>query len=89
MDGYRHEGLVLQGNVRHGPITRAARWPGKPTDNVFIGSFNGSFRTERITQWFLSPEDARSRFEAWRIDYNEVRPHSSIGQRAPIELVKG
>ena len=36
--------------------------------------------------WFLSLEDARSRCEAWRADYNEVRPHSSIGQKAPIEL---
>ncbi|MBC4018389.1 transposase [Siccirubricoccus deserti] len=31
-------------------------------------------------------EDARLKCEAWRVDYNEVRPHSSIGHRAPVEL---
>ena len=49
--------------------------------------FNGSFRAECLnTSRFLSLEDARSKCEAWRTDYNEVRPHSSIGQKAPIEL---
>ena len=63
--------------------------PGKPTDNAFIESFNGSFQAECLNaSWFLSLEDARSRCEAWRMDYNEVCPHSSIGQKAPIELAK-
>ena len=44
--------------------------PGKPTDNAFIESFNGSFRTECLNaSWFLSLEDARSKCEAWRTDY--------------------
>ena len=61
--------------------------PGKPTDNAFIESFNGSFRAECLNaSWLLSREDARCRCEAWRTDYNEVRPHSSIGQNTPIEL---
>jgi putative transposase len=43
--------------------------PGKPTDNAFIESFNGSFRAECLdASWFLSLEDARSRCEAWRQD---------------------
>ena len=64
--------------------------PGKPTGNAFIESFNGSFRVKCLNaSWFLSLEDARSRCEAWRIYYNEVRPHSSIGQKTPIELAKG
>lgn len=51
--------------------------PDKPTDNAFIESFNGSFRAECLNaSWFLSLEDARSVCEAWRIEYNEVRPHS-------------
>jgi len=63
--------------------------PGKPTDNAFIESFNGKFRTECLNaSWFLSLEDARSKCEAWRTEYNEVRPHSSIGHRAPIELAR-
>ncbi len=63
--------------------------PGKPTDNAFVESFNGSFRAECLNvSWFLSLEDARSKCEAWRQDYNQVRPHSAIGQRAPAELVR-
>jgi len=62
--------------------------PGKPTDNAFIESFNGSFRDECLNaSWFLSLEDARSKCEAWRMDYNEIRPHSSIGQNTLVELV--
>ena len=61
--------------------------PCKPTDNTYIESFNDYFRAERLdASWFLSLEVARSRREAWRIDYNAVRPHSSMGQKTPIEL---
>ena len=63
--------------------------PGKPTDNAFIESFNGSFRAECLNaSWFLSLGDARSNCEARRTDYNTVRPRSSIGQKTPIELAK-
>lgn len=62
--------------------------PGKPTDNAFIESFNGKFRAECLsTHWFLSLEDARQKMEAWRKDYNEVRPHSAIGNKPPITLL--
>ena len=61
--------------------------PGKPTDNSFIESFNGKFRAACLNaNWFLSPDDARQECEAWRRDYNEVRPHSSIGGKTPREL---
>ncbi|WP_425277096.1 IS3 family transposase [Fulvimarina pelagi] len=63
--------------------------PGKPTDNAFIESFNGKFRVECLNlHWFMSLDDARAKMEAWRRDYNEVRPHSAIGHRTPIELMK-
>ena len=62
--------------------------PGKPTDNAFIESFNGKFRAECLNaHWFMSLEDAREKMEAWRRDYNEVRPHSAIGNKPPISLV--
>ncbi|WP_108178603.1 IS3 family transposase [Phreatobacter oligotrophus] len=62
--------------------------PGKPTDNGFIESFNGKFRAECLnTHWFMSLDDARSKMEAWRRDYNEVRPHSAIGNKPPIALI--
>ena len=61
--------------------------PGKPTDNAFIESFNGKFRTECLNQhWFMSLEDAQQQFDQWRTDYNEVRPHSSLGHRTPSEF---
>ena len=61
--------------------------PGKPTDNALIESFNGSFRDECLqTNWFLSLEDARAKIEQWRRDYNEFRPHSSIGNKTPSEF---
>ena len=60
--------------------------PGKPTDNAFIESFNGTVREECLNQhWFLSLEDAQEKLEAWRRDYNEERPHSSLKNQTPLE----
>ncbi len=60
---------------------------GKPTDNAFIESFNGSFRDECLNlNWFLSLDDARTKIEAWRVDYNEFRPHQSLGGMTPCEF---
>ena len=62
--------------------------PGKPTDNAFIESFNGTFRAECLNaHWFMSLADARQKMEDWRRDYNEVRPHSAIGNMSPIALM--
>lgn len=64
--------------------------PGKPTDNAYIESFNGRFRQECLNQhWFLSLEDAQSKITDWRIDYNQARPHSSLGQQTPEEFAAG
>jgi putative transposase len=63
--------------------------PGKPTDNAFIEAFNGRLREELLNEnWFLSLDDAREKVEAWRKDYNTVRPHSSLGGLAPQEFMK-
>ena len=60
--------------------------PGKPTDNAYIESFNGSFRDECLNiNLFLSMEDARAKIEDWRREYDEFRPHSSLGERTPSE----
>jgi putative transposase len=60
--------------------------PGKPTDNAYIESFNGSFRDECLNcHWFLSLDDAREKIEAWRVDYNEFRPHSSLENLTPSQ----
>lgn len=61
--------------------------PGKPTDNGHIESFNGKFRDECLNQnVFLSLHDARRAVEAWRQDYNQRRPHSSLGWLTPEEF---
>jgi len=63
--------------------------PGKPTDNAYIESFNARFRLECLNEhWFLSMEDAREKVEAWRRDYNERRPHSSLGNIPPAEYAR-
>jgi len=62
---------------------------GKPTDNAFIESSNGKFRTECLNQnWFLSLADVRDKIEQWRQDYNRNRPHSSIGNLTPEEFAE-
>jgi putative transposase len=61
--------------------------PGKPTDNCFIESFNGSLRDECLNvHWFESMEEARARIEAWRIDYNESRPHQALQEETPAQF---
>lgn len=61
--------------------------PGKPTDNAFIESFNGRVRQECLNEnWFLSLEDARSKVEEWRQQYNNERPHSALGNQAPARF---
>lgn len=58
--------------------------PGKPVENAYIESFNGRLRQECLEEnWFVSLEDAKIRIEAWRKDYNEHRPHSSLGDETP------
>jgi len=61
--------------------------PGKPIQNAFIESFNGKMRDECLNEhWFRTLSEARQTIEAWRRDYNEVRPHSSLGNRTPQEF---
>lgn len=63
--------------------------PGKPTDNAFIESFNGSFRDECLNvNWFQSLGDARAKIETWRKEYNEFRPHSSLGDLTPRDFAR-
>ncbi len=63
--------------------------PGKPTDNALIESFHSSLRKECLNQhWFFSLDDAREKVAVWRKEYNESRPHSSLGDLAPLEYVR-
>lgn len=68
---------------RHG-VRLAFSRPGTPTDNPYIEAFNGRLRAECLDlHWFASLEEARQLIEAWRIDYNHVRPHTALDNQTP------
>ena len=61
--------------------------PGKPMQNGFVESFNGSFRDECLNETlFSSLTQARTEIIAWKEDYNRNRPHSSLGNITPSEF---
>ncbi|WP_416347314.1 IS3 family transposase [Denitromonas sp.] len=58
--------------------------PGRPMQNGYIESFNGRFRDECLNEnWFETLSQAREAIAIWRQDYNEVRPHGTIGRIPP------
>jgi len=60
--------------------------PCKPAQNAFAESFNGRLRDELLNETlFRSIGHARAVLDAWRVDYNERRPHSALGWRTPAE----
>jgi transposase InsO family protein len=63
--------------------------PGSPWENPFIESFNGSLRDECLNmELFDSLREAREVVENWRRDYNDLRPHSSLGYKTPSEFAR-
>ena len=64
--------------------------PGKPVQNAFVESFNGTCRNDCLNQeLFIDIVDAKCKIERWRRYYNEERPHSSLGHRTPAEFSQG
>jgi putative transposase len=63
--------------------------PGRPMQNGYIESFNGKFRDEHLNEgWFQTLHQARQAVAIWRRDYNEVRPHSSLGRIPPARFAE-
>ena len=63
--------------------------PGRPIENAYVESFNGKFRDECLNEhWFVSMVDAQILIETWRLDYNTVRPHSSLQNRTPDQFAQ-
>lgn len=61
--------------------------PGKPMQNGFVESFNGSFRDECLNETLFSTlAQARTAITTWKEDYNSIRPHSSLGNITPSEF---
>jgi putative transposase len=74
---------VLRWTAEHG-----IEWhyiaPGKPMQNAFVESFNGRLRDECLNEHvFTTLAEVRRIVEAWRIDYNTVRPHGRLGRLPP------
>lgn len=62
--------------------------PGSPWENGYIESFNGKFRDELLNrEIFTTLLEAKVLIENWRKEYNEIRPHSSLGYRPPAPRV--
>jgi putative transposase len=61
----------------------------EPTDNGLIESFNGRLRDEFLNvNEFITMHDVREKLKAWQIDYNDCRPHGSLGNLTPSEYAK-
>ena len=63
--------------------------PGRPMQNGHVESFHGKLRDECLrVSWFGNLFEARRKIVAWRSDYNQERPHSSLGYRTPVEFAR-
>ena len=61
--------------------------PGKPSQNGLIERLNGTLRTECLNlEWFVNIPQLNEKLQKWWMDYNTIRPHSSIGYKTPDEL---
>jgi putative transposase len=78
----------LAWTILHG-IRHILIQPGRPMQNGYIEILNGKFRDECLNeQWFQSLPQARDCIDEWHKDYNEVRPHSSLGRIPPAQFAQ-
>ena len=88
--GPEFEGQVLDAWAYERGVQLSFIRPGKPNENAYIESFNGKFRDECLNEhWFVTMAQARRVIEAWRIEYNTERMHSSLGNLTPEEYARG
>jgi putative transposase len=63
--------------------------PGSPWENAHIESFHDKLRDECLNrELFGTLAEARVILESWRVEYNEKRPHSSLGDQTPEEFAQ-
>ena len=88
-NGSEFSGRMLDLWAYHHKVRIDFSRPGKPTDNCYVETFNGSLRDECLNvHWFASLGQARQIIEAWRQDYNESRPHMALADVAPQEYAR-
>ena len=83
-NGSEFSGRVFDLWAYHRKATIDFNRPGKPTDNCFVEPFNGSLRDECLNvHWFETIDEAKAKIEAWRVEYNESRPHQGLKELTP------
>lgn len=88
-NGPEFAGAVLDAWTYENGIEHHFIKPGKPNQNAYVESFNGRVRDECLNEhWWRNIDHAKEVIENWRIDYNEVRPHSSLNKSTPAEFAK-
>jgi len=88
-NGPEFDGQVLDKWAYRSSVHLSFIRPGKPNENAYIESFNGKFRDECLNEhWFVTMAHARQAIEAWRIEYNTERPHSSLDDLTPEQYAK-
>lgn len=88
-NGSEFTSQVLDMWAYHNQVAIDFSRPGKPTDNAFVESFNGTLRSECLdAHWFAGPADAARLIESWRQEYNGSRPHRALGERTPNEFAR-
>lgn len=88
-NGSEFSGRMLDLWAYHHKVRIDFSRPGKPTDNSYVETFNGSLRDECLNvHWFETLGQAREIIEAWRQDYNESRPHMALANVAPLEYAR-
>ena len=81
-------GLSVRELCREHGITLVYTQPGKPTQNAFIERLYGIYRRAVLDAWcFLSISHVREETERWRVEYNTIRPHQSLGDVSAIEFL--
>ena len=79
---------LISGAILAWTQTHRVEWhyiqPGQPTQNAFVESFNGRLRDECLNETlFHGLRHARQVLADWRNDYNNIRPHSTLGGMSP------
>lgn len=78
---------AVQRWLREQEVETAYIEPGKPWQNSLDESFNNTFRNNCLNlEWYRDRREARILIESWRLEYNTVRPHSSLGYQTPAEI---
>lgn len=85
-NGPEFAGLVLNQWAYDKRVKQLFIQPGKPMQNGYVESFNGKLRDECLNEhWFRTVREAQRIIETWRLNYNQLRPHSALDNRTPNE----